>query len=62
MGAFKFGLDGGRVVSARIAFGGMAATPRRAGRAEAALQGVSLPISFLVARTDRDRYRFFSDR
>ena len=42
MGAFKFGLDGGRVVSARIAFGGMAATPRRAGRAEAALQGVSL--------------------
>ena len=42
MGAFKFSLDGGRVVSARIAFGGMAATPRRAGHAEAALQGVSL--------------------
>src|SRR5690606_18319123 len=32
-------LDGGRVRSARIAFGGMAATPKRAALAEQALQG-----------------------
>jgi xanthine dehydrogenase small subunit len=42
MGAFKFTLDKGRVAAARIAFGGMAATPRRAGGAEAALAGASL--------------------
>jgi xanthine dehydrogenase small subunit len=42
MGAFRFTLDRGRVASARVAFGGMAATPRRARGAEAALQGVSL--------------------
>jgi xanthine dehydrogenase small subunit len=42
MGAFRFTLDRGRVVAARIAFGGMAATPRRAAGTEAALEGVSL--------------------
>ena len=31
MGAFRFTLDRDRIASARIAFGGMAATPRRAG-------------------------------
>ena len=31
MAAFKFTLDGRRIASARIAFGGMAATPKRAG-------------------------------
>jgi xanthine dehydrogenase small subunit len=41
MGAFKFTLDEGRVAAARIAFGGMAATPRRARGAEAALAGAS---------------------
>jgi xanthine dehydrogenase small subunit len=35
--AFALKLDGERVMSARIAFGGMAATPQRAARAEAAL-------------------------
>ena len=30
MGAFRFELDGGRIADARIAFGGMAATPKRA--------------------------------
>jgi xanthine dehydrogenase small subunit len=32
-------LDGGRVAAARIAYGGMAATPKRAAHAELALQG-----------------------
>ncbi|WP_432382005.1 xanthine dehydrogenase small subunit [Duganella sp. P38] len=38
--AFAFTLDGDTVVDARIAFGGMAATPRRAARAEASLTGL----------------------
>lgn len=42
MSAFRFTLDGDRIVSARIAFGGMAATPKRASGAEAALAGASL--------------------
>jgi xanthine dehydrogenase small subunit len=39
MGAFLLRLEGERVVEARLAYGGMAATPRRAGNAEAALLG-----------------------
>jgi len=42
MGAFKFTLAGSRIESARIAFGGMAATPKRARQAEAALAGADL--------------------
>ena len=42
MGAFLFTLDGDRVASARVAFGGMAATPKRAAATEAALVGVNL--------------------
>jgi xanthine dehydrogenase small subunit len=42
MGAFRLTLSGRRITEARIAFGGMAATPRRAPRAEAAITGVSL--------------------
>ncbi len=42
MSAFRFTLDGDTIVSARIAFGGMAATPKRASGAEAALVGASL--------------------
>jgi xanthine dehydrogenase small subunit len=34
-------LDGGKVSDARLAFGGMAGTPKRAARAEAALVGVT---------------------
>ena len=37
--AFAFKLDAGKVIDARIAFGGMAATPKRAALAEAALNG-----------------------
>ena len=42
MGAFKFTLDRSRITAARIAFGGMAATPKRAPKAEAALAGADL--------------------
>jgi xanthine dehydrogenase small subunit len=42
MGAFKFALDGTRIASARIAFGGMAATPKRAAHAEAAIADADL--------------------
>jgi xanthine dehydrogenase small subunit len=42
MGAFKFTLAGPRIEGARIAFGGMAATPKRASQAEAALAGADL--------------------
>ncbi len=38
-GAFALLLDGEQIVQARIAFGGMAATPKRALQAEAALRG-----------------------
>ncbi|PZU61057.1 MAG: xanthine dehydrogenase small subunit [Sphingobium sp.] len=40
-GAFAIGLAGGRVSSARIAFGGMAGTPQRASACEAALTGAA---------------------
>ena len=42
MGAFRFAVAGERIEHARIAYGGMAATPRRAPRTEAALRGLSL--------------------
>jgi xanthine dehydrogenase small subunit len=38
-GCFNVTVEGGRVASARIAFGGMAGVPRRAAKAEAALVG-----------------------
>jgi xanthine dehydrogenase small subunit len=40
LGAFCITLDGGKIGDARIAFGGMAATPKRAANAEAALTGM----------------------
>jgi xanthine dehydrogenase small subunit len=42
MGAFKLRLDGSRIGAARIAFGGMAATPKRARASEAVLAGADL--------------------
>ncbi|MEM1399529.1 MAG: xanthine dehydrogenase small subunit [Pseudomonadota bacterium] len=42
LGAFAFRLDGTIITEARIAFGGMAATPKRAPTAEAALTGNAL--------------------
>ena len=48
MGAFKFTFDVRRIVSARVAFGGMAATPKRATKTEAALCQISIddPLSW----------------
>jgi xanthine dehydrogenase small subunit len=40
-GAFALEIDSGQIVSVRIAFGGMSATPQRAARAEAALAGAA---------------------
>jgi xanthine dehydrogenase small subunit len=40
--AMKIERDGMRIVTARLAMGGMAATPKRAMQTEAALQGISL--------------------
>ncbi|MES2538919.1 MAG: xanthine dehydrogenase small subunit [Pseudomonadota bacterium] len=37
--AFAITLDGDRITQVRVAFGGMAATPKRAARTEAAMQG-----------------------
>lgn len=42
MGAFKLTVANGLITAARIAFGGMAATPKRALKTEAALLGASL--------------------
>jgi xanthine dehydrogenase large subunit len=42
LGAFALRLDGGKVVAARVAFGGMAGVPARARATEAALVGISL--------------------
>ena len=42
LGAFRFTLEGRRVTHARVAFGGMAATPKRAAATEAALKGLPL--------------------
>jgi xanthine dehydrogenase small subunit len=51
MGAFRFTVgDDGIISEARIAFGGMAATPRRAKGAEGALQGAQLRDSRAWAR------------
>lgn len=58
-GAFRFTVDAdGRIADARVAFGGMAATPKRASGAEAALVGAQLRDSrawakaFSALRTD----------
>ena len=42
LGAFRLRVEGGRVVEARIAYGGMAATPKRARSAERAAAGLRL--------------------
>ena len=42
LGAFRFTVGGRRVTHARVAFGGMAATPRRAAATESALKGLRL--------------------
>jgi xanthine dehydrogenase small subunit len=50
--AARFDLDGRKIVGARVACGGMAATPKRAAKAERALVGASLdePATWRLAR------------
>ena len=55
LGAFSITVSEGVVTSARLAFGGMAATPKRAKTAEAALVGAPLePASFVSAAAALD--------
>ena len=42
LGAFRFTVEAQRLVSARVAYGGMAATPKRAAVTERALEGLRL--------------------
>ena len=42
LGAFRLSLDGRRIAAARVAYGGMAGTPKRGAATEAALAGASL--------------------
>ena len=49
MGAFNVSVSHGRITDARIAFGGMAATPRRAEAAEAVLTGAKLALDSFIA-------------
>ncbi|MEQ5802264.1 xanthine dehydrogenase small subunit [Halomonas sp. H10-9-1] len=52
LGAFAWRLDGGVLRDVRLAFGGMAAIPKRATTAEAALEGQApSPAAFAAART-----------
>jgi xanthine dehydrogenase small subunit len=56
-GAFALELQGGKVAEARIAFGGMAGTPKRATNAEAALKGQpwnEATLAKAVAALDKD--------
>jgi xanthine dehydrogenase small subunit len=56
-GAFAADIQGGRVVEARIAFGGMAGTPKRAANAEAALKGqpwTDATLQKAIAALDKD--------
>ena len=49
LGAFSLTVSGQRITSARLAFGGMAATPKRAVAAETALTGAALEMSAFEA-------------
>jgi xanthine dehydrogenase small subunit len=52
MGAFLFSLLADKIIGARIAYGGMAATPKRALQTEAALVGKNLQAALLVSLED----------
>lgn len=49
MGAFFLTLSGDVIIDARIAYGGMAGTPKRASHTEAALKGLSLADAHAVS-------------
>ena len=52
MGAFLFTVESAKIVAARIAFGGMAATPKRATKTEVALMGKTLEEALSVVLDD----------
>lgn len=52
LGAFALTLEAGMITAARVAFGGMAATPRRAAGCEAALVGQSFSEATIVAAAE----------
>ena len=62
-GAFHLTLQGGKIAKARVAFGGMAATPRRAPACEAALTGASFTESTIARAAEalRDDFDPLSD-
>ncbi|MEL6204999.1 MAG: FAD binding domain-containing protein, partial [Pseudomonadota bacterium] len=62
-GCFNIGVEAGRVTQARIAFGGMAATPKRARAVEAALEGAPWTAETIAAATARfsDDFQPISD-
>ncbi|MFC0687342.1 xanthine dehydrogenase small subunit [Novosphingobium clariflavum] len=57
-GAIHLTVAGGRITAARVAFGGMAATPRRAGACEAALVGQPFTVATLDAAAEALRGDF----
>ena len=52
MGAFLFTTENEKIIAARIAYGGMAATPKRALKTEAALIGKTLDQAFAIQLDD----------
>jgi len=52
MGAFLFTVEQDKIISARIAYGGMAGTPKRASKAEAALIGKTLAEALSITLDD----------
>ena len=52
MAAFHFVMEGSRINEARIAYGGMAATPKRASKTEAALRGKTAVEALAVSLDD----------
>jgi xanthine dehydrogenase small subunit len=58
LGAFALTVEGGTITAARVAFGGMAATPRRAAGCEAALTGRPFAHSTIAAAAEALRGDF----
>jgi xanthine dehydrogenase small subunit len=58
LGAFALTMDAGTITAARVAFGGMAATPRRANGCEAALVGKPFSESTIAAAAEALRGDF----
>lgn len=58
LGAFALTVEGGTITAARVAFGGMAATPRRAPATEAALTGQPFSAATIAAAAEVLRGEF----